>query len=291
MSSSPLLIFIHVPKTAGTTLHETLGRLYGPERLFYVADSYQPRLAAARYHRLPEAVRGKIQVFAGHCYADVRDFLPRPSRMLTMLRDPVRREISTFHQVRRTQDSTSCASGQTKTEPLTMQAYFTSEAYAGQDNQQTRLLAGLHEEDAALSGACDEETFLRAMHNLDTQFESVGLTEQYDQSVMLMRHRFGWKLPFYVRRNVTASHVREHMTADILEALRRSTRFDQKLYQYAAQKFQQEVATQGGAFARDVRLFQIANRLWTAKYHLWYARRQAAERTRTALPSFPRRLL
>jgi hypothetical protein len=83
------LIFLHIPKTAGTTLNRIIEWQYNPLSIFTI-DPYGIRATAERLHELPEERRRRLRMVRGHCYM-ARTNSPKAQPYNTMLRDPVKR--------------------------------------------------------------------------------------------------------------------------------------------------------------------------------------------------------
>src|SRR5436190_12993174 len=89
------LIFLHIPKTAGTTLNRIIEWQYNPLSIFTL-DPYRFRATAERFKTLPEARRRRFRVVRGHLYYGLHEFLPQGATYITMLREPVARLLSTY---------------------------------------------------------------------------------------------------------------------------------------------------------------------------------------------------
>jgi hypothetical protein len=60
-------------------------------------------------------------------------------------------------------------------------------------NEQVRRIAGVPPE----KGPCTEATLEKALEHLRTDFAVSGLTERFDESLILMKRRLGWsKYPY-----------------------------------------------------------------------------------------------
>jgi len=83
------LIFLHIPKTAGQSVHSELERLFGAAALAPIRVNTQWRL-----HR--ESDLAGHRVFSGHLDWKRLDFVPPPRAVFTVLRDPVDRIASYY---------------------------------------------------------------------------------------------------------------------------------------------------------------------------------------------------
>src|SRR5207245_9220276 len=90
------LIFLHIPKTAGTTLNRIIEWQYGPFAIFTM-DPYRIRATPERLKRLPERRRRRLQVVRGHMFYGLHESLPQGASYFTMLGDPVARALSTYY--------------------------------------------------------------------------------------------------------------------------------------------------------------------------------------------------
>lgn len=94
------LIFLHVPKTAGTTLNRIIEWQYNPVSIFTV-DPHRIRATAARFKTFPEERRRRLRVVRGHLVFGIHEFLPQGAVYITMLREPVARLLSSYHFILR----------------------------------------------------------------------------------------------------------------------------------------------------------------------------------------------
>src|SRR5437879_13316375 len=95
------LIFLHIPKTAGTTLNRIIEWQYSPFAIFTM-DPYRIRATAERLKRLPEGLRRRLRVVRGHMLYGLHECLRQGDSYLTMLRDPVVRALAAYYFILRT---------------------------------------------------------------------------------------------------------------------------------------------------------------------------------------------
>src|SRR5438552_2491662 len=91
------LIFLHIPRTAGTTFVRILERQYGAGAVLDLYDSTVGDRVAA----LTSGDMEHLRVVAGHFSFGAHRHLPGSCRYVTFLRDPVERVVSHYYFVRR----------------------------------------------------------------------------------------------------------------------------------------------------------------------------------------------
>jgi hypothetical protein len=128
------------------------------------------------------------------------------------------------------------------------------------DNGQLRLLTG-HMDDIDFGG-CARTLLDEAKRNLTDHFAVVGLSERFDESLLLIRRRLGWKrLPVYRRRNVAErKSSTAQLSASALAAIRKHNELDLELYEWASAKFQREWETEG--LQRELQRFRVINAMY-----------------------------
>jgi hypothetical protein len=84
------------------------------------------------------------------------------------------------------------------------------------DNVQCKVIAG-----AKYHAPCTAEILEKATENLTRYFSVVGLSERFEESLALMKLRFGWQLKSYSSFNVTRARPRKadvpRSTLDLIE--------------------------------------------------------------------------
>ena len=80
------LIFLHIPKTAGTTLPTVIDRHYLPHATYYFYEYPKDR---NDFFALSEERRRELRVLSGHIRFGFHRFLSVPVDYITLLRDPV----------------------------------------------------------------------------------------------------------------------------------------------------------------------------------------------------------
>ncbi len=262
MTSKPrLIIFGHIPKTAGSTFKTILWRQYPPRRVFF---SMTPAQHVQKFSELRRRLEGEgegVDVLVTHAGYGVHETLPRTHEYpyITFLREPIDRVISGYYMFVRQGKAP-------KDMPLDV---FVQTFLKPGCNMQTSFLSGYFLE-CHLAGrepereAFNEDMLESAKRNLERHVV-IGLTERFDESLLMLRDAFGWdwhKLLYY-RTNVGSNRKpRDGFSADVLETVREYNRLDIELYAYAQRLFEERIAARRGAIERSLQTFNRFNRLY-----------------------------
>ena len=90
-------------------------------------------------------------------------------------------------------------------------------------NLQCSLIAGIR-----ATECCDDRILDQAKENLTKSFSVVGISERFEESLMLMAQTFDWEIPFYENRKV--SKTRPQIDPGAVEMIRDHNRLDLELY-------------------------------------------------------------
>jgi len=235
----PVDFFIHIPKTAGSTLEHIIAEQYpvgGVLNLRRLALGEEEQVQ--RIRAMPPATR----VVSGHLHYGYTAQVPGSWRAFTMLRDPIERVISLYYYIAR--------------EPrhITHEAFkrgkITMEKLAmRQGRVQACFLAGI----APKQPCPDDELLEQAKANLESNVTAFGLTERFDESLLLFNRALGWQVRGYVRQNVTKNRPTQDAIADRdLAVIRAHKGVDQELYDFAKSLFEQRIAAQPPGFAQEL---------------------------------------
>jgi len=246
------LIFLHIPKTGGSTLYKILERQYTWAQTLRLESSQ-----IARFKALPAVDRERYRLIEGHLHFGLHRFIPRASTYITFLRRPVERVLSFYYYARSTPDHYLYPL--LATERLDLKALLARELTMELCNEQTRLLAGDEWEDP--ERVVTQAAFERAKANLRSYFRVVGLLEEFDASLLLLRRAFDWHLPFYVKENVTKEKPDNTcLDVETRKLVEDANRLDLELYEYARNLFDEQRRAAGDSFAADLCEFRRLNR-------------------------------
>lgn len=245
-----IVIFLHLPKAAGSTLGSILERQYGQDRVLKLYDSfYGEELEALSPDRLE-----RLRAIMGHFYFGAHQYSSKPATYVTFLRDPVKRVSSHYRYVQGDPGHYLYPVAQQHS----LKEYVLHCGKAEPNNDQTRLLAG---KDCALEdGTWSIEMLPAAKRNLKESFSTVGVVEEFDRSLILMKRVLGWRIPFYVKQNVSRPHKKDGgLDPDTVRVIQAHNQLDADLYVYAKSLMSKQLRDHGEALERELRLFNLLN--------------------------------
>jgi hypothetical protein len=250
------IVFLHVPKTAGSTLTTVLRWQYRRLRPHQVLRVSPHESIEEQLDRLGPAI-ADLRVLMGHFPYGAHELLPMPCRYITIVRDPVNRVLSEYRYV-------LSASGHPLHDALTSSSMDVDEYLSSGidrfqlENALTRQLSGRDEHDDTPPTEHDVEV---ASDHLRT-FDAVGLTERFDESLVLFKQVLGWSTPLYFRRNVSkAGPASGQVPADVIARIRERNLLDLRIYELAGALFRTRTAAGGDPFVRQLRRFRRLNRV------------------------------
>ncbi|MFN0131688.1 MAG: sulfotransferase family 2 domain-containing protein [Phycisphaerales bacterium] len=239
------LIFLHIPKAAGTTLEAFICSQYPAARWFrFTGDVENFR----EFRGMSAAERGAIDLFTGHVRFGVHAWLDEAATYVTMLRDPVERVVSYYYYILRSPEhylhATLRASG------LNLHEFVRTRFCFEIDNDQVRWLNCMPHVEVA-PGRVTRQMLEEAKVNLATRIACFGLAERFHESIELLRHQLGWTNGSVERRNATADRPRlDQVPQATISLIRETNALDVELYEFAAATFQDRLDA-AGLGARD----------------------------------------
>jgi hypothetical protein len=246
--------FFHVLKTGGTSLSNVL------EARFPQSEVCPARLLS-QLVQLPPHSLGRYKLFTGHFGHNLKCFVNRPMRHITLVRDPVAHVISIYHHFRR--DPSHPLYEKIQRQEMSLAQFVRDEdAMPFVHNSQLFHLGFWHRvwdpqkmllameagpaaalevrkaQDAQFRTALSSRLLEDVLADLN-RFTFVGITDQMEASGQLLAHTFGWRdfgpIPFLnASKDVSGRHA---ISPNTLSDIRNLTRWDAELYSYAQDRF------------------------------------------------------
>jgi hypothetical protein len=248
------IVFIHLQKTGGTSLRSMLGKHFSDDRKCPVFED--------KLHLLSIAELAQYDLFSGHFDISAIRFIPRDDiKTVALFREPRARLISFYRFLRSHPLGDEFAGDQfmALAHELTAEEFF--------ENPQLRLLstvnnhyllalgrsfAWFHQNKSSLS----REALSHALENAKLQIRALtalGITERFDHSIQLIWKSLNLPPPSsMVEVHVTDTFVENDPRFRRVEAVRMTPRlataiedlieYDDILYEFAVQEFNQRFA-------------------------------------------------
>ncbi|USN99797.1 MAG: sulfotransferase family 2 domain-containing protein [Phycisphaeraceae bacterium] len=218
------IVFLHIPKTAGTTLKSVLEQAYAGYEIVFLRN-FGGEIEA--FARRPAAERAKYALATAHIPWGGQSLIPK-ARPLTMLRDPVERFLSVYYYNARAPEALhhkAISEG-----GLSLADVVERGLLAGEYNLMTAMLRHPKAEGG-------RQAFESAKQNLAQCV--FGLSERFEDSVGLFRRALRWPEVAWESRNVSVGRPKsEQIDPALLDRIRRETELDRALYEFGAGLFE-----------------------------------------------------
>lgn len=257
-------LFLHMPKTAGSTVNWILRRQYPPEALCIFRRIFTRfDLPLEEHDSLLSERKERVRMISAHMAFGLHRHLHRNATYFSIVREPVGRVVSAYYHMRRERSHPL----HEQASAMDIEEFLASGVYVDGDNGQVRRLSGVG--DAAGFGECGEDTLELALRNMREHFLFVGLTERFDESLLILREKLGWSLPFYLRQNSGRNRPPDSaLTPRMRRAVGRRNELDAALYQHVETLVAREVASRGPDFHRAIQRFRFLNSSYFPVYSL-----------------------
>jgi FkbM family methyltransferase len=234
----PCVLFLHIPRTGGTTIGSAAYHLYQPSKILELHPATRAREIL---EGVPEEGRRQLRFIRGHFPFGIHELLAVPCLYVTVLRDPVERVLSLYGYIR--SDPTHPFYDTTPRRDVSLEEFLDLRPGPTRDVQ-TSLLAGVPPWDDSVPR--DATTLARAKENLEGAFEMVGLTERFDETLELMRRVLGWRIDSVGSANVVPGRARrDDLDPSVVSLIEERNQLDLELYEFAAGLFPRQAGWSG----------------------------------------------
>ncbi len=222
------LLFMHVPKTAGSSLYSIFRTILQPPELLKLHPNGE---TLVRINALPKQHMARLKILYGHVDLQLAKQILPLQQCVTLLRDPVDRIVSYYAFVKHMNSGLHSELAQRTSITQWIDALRLPET----DNGMVRRFSGALY-DAGI-GRCTRQMLERAKANL-AQFALVGLTDRFDEFYALLANRLALPMRTYVVAKVNAKRPRAgQLHADTLADLEGRNALDRELYRFAEELF------------------------------------------------------
>lgn len=246
MSVTPKLYFLHIPKTAGTSVTQFLQRQYDLEQIVFETTwrelfRYQPKMP-------------KLRLFRGHFGINLAKMIGPEFNIITFLREPVSRMVSQYYHIHKTPtEGLYKFASEMKLEEFmhhrqgrklfrNLQTRYVGESLeVGQIWAHTGILN--LPPDRFFENLASPQLLEKAKRNMKNFF-FVGLTEYYDISMLLLCHKLAALPELDAVKRRARSGIATSIPEDVLKHLEAENRLDTELYHYGKFLLVRELASE-----------------------------------------------
>ena len=250
------LIFLHLPKNGGSSLRPILQKKFRPESKFTIRLVRNDKLNIDTFVNLPENKRAKIRYLQGHMSFGLHKYMQGPTDYVTILRKPVDRIISFYYYTKHRHK------GAVVSPNMSLHSFAEGVTRPDVHNAQVRFISGLDDRgDLMLE---------KALENIEHYFPVVGLLEQYNTSLILLKEVYHLHTPYYRIENRSKGRKKvEELPTSTTQLIEELNREDNLLYQAVEERFAKQIEQVGAdRIAYGLKKLELANRLYNAQWFM-----------------------
>jgi len=229
--NNKIIIFLHIPKTAGSSINSIINHVFDKEQIF---DAYTITEDEKMQQKFINDINGKksIKIIRGHYRFGLHEYIKDPSTYYTIFRNPVERVISHYYFVKRYPKH--YLYDQVTQSNMGLKEYVTSGICGELRNNQVVLMI----DKRSNSILSPNEKLQLAKSNLIKYFEVFGITERFDESLILLEKEYNWKVVGNSRKNVTINRPsKDEIPKETIDIIKEFNLLDFELYNYAIYLF------------------------------------------------------
>ncbi len=259
-SANHTLIFIHVQKTAGTTLKHILNERYRGKTVATITRNLNhPDLndiLLDDFKSMPDYKKRKLKFVRGHIHFGIHEYVANPYNYITILRDPVDRVISLYYFILQNKNTQSqdYVDGVLQSKDL---ADYVAQGFAGIDPVICQFL-----KKSELESITDRRRRLEvAKENLERNFSVIGDSARFDESLILVKRLLNWKItPVYMKANVTKNRpLAGDLSQSAIDLIHQFHENDIEFYGFALGLMERQIRNAGADFSDEVVKLRLLN--------------------------------
>jgi len=222
-------VFVQIPKTAGTTFTLSLSRQFNFKKKVAVYID-KPGQSYSKY--TPDHLKQFDLVF-GHFSFHTQAGANKNAVYYTFLRKPRELLLSGYKYIKG--DGIHGVKKKVNIADYSLKDLLKGGLVKRSDNLMVRYLSGNTDKDHM---TINEQDLELAIRNFDTYFHIFGITESFDESLVLLSDHMHWPPLYYVKENISSYKINSTEFDEETEKLiAASTKYDEVLYKHALDRF------------------------------------------------------
>jgi hypothetical protein len=253
------IIFLHIPKAGGTTLRDIISRQY-PKNSILTISHFKESLPII--NQLTTNQQKSLRIIQGHLLFGIHKNLSNHSTYISMVRNPVEHILSGYYYL--LNSPTHPLYKIVKTANMSFEEYLTSGINHMTNNPQVRTITGVGvlDPEEIEFGRCPNSLLEQAITNIKKHFIAVGITERFNESILVFKKLLNWSTPYYSKANVTRNRPKaKELTNKMVELINEYNELDFQLYDFVNQQLDCQIETIFTDFTKQLNNFELANNI------------------------------
>ncbi len=244
-------LFLHIPRTGGTTLRDIIESQYDDEKIFEITHFKNAFDQVKKVDNIEE-----YDIIKGHFPFGIHELIDGDTQYITFLRNPVKRIQSIYRYSLQHEHHHDYDYNRTHS----FLDYVKSGRNILLNNGHTRLLAGEYFSGDKIHYGTNPEWLLeKAFSNIETYFSFIGITDEFNKSIVLLKKKLKWKTPYYSKANKSKPTVKANFNKSEIMALNEINKLDRALYSHFNKKLIDRINSNSN-LSRDIRFFELKNK-------------------------------
>jgi hypothetical protein len=230
LKQNPTLLFMHIPKTAGTSIRNAILTNYRKSEVIFLYPQ-EPGFPVQSLSELPLEQRARSGLIVGHwVYYGAHESVPNECLYFTVVRDPISRVWSNYTHLMQSQDSRVLGHATRGS----LEEMFESKFRTDLDNMMVRYFAGTP---YIPVGSVNHDIYDMARRHLREAFPYVGQQQSVEKAYAWLKTKLDWNSSISVPAiNVTEYDPAGQCSESDTKLIRHFNRWDCKLYEDVQQQ-------------------------------------------------------
>lgn len=246
------LIFLHIPKCAGTTFLLILNHQYHKLKSFDIKPITPDKINLDLLPKMTYEERREINILKGHLVYGIHEYLIGKSAYVTFLRHPVERIVSLYHFMKNNPDN--------RMYPAIKKYNLNIEDFVLKVNDHD-ISNGMINRIGGIPFEKEDIQFEKALLNIEKHFPIVGLVEKYDESLLVMKDYYHWNWPYYAIVNKNKKKPKRAASKKLEQLIIEHNQWDLKLYQAMEKRLDEQISKSSNDIDKQLKKFNSINQL------------------------------